>query len=228
MVGFTNEWWAVEWFDPQYVCVIYAQDSGARYADAWWDVKTGSRIAVVGGSYNGFRNEVSAWSNEAHRAQRSTQSSKLGEIELTVDSDRSFDQPDFILRGHTGVVQSLHFRYDSNYLASGSSDSTVRLWDVKKVATLATLTGHVGSVRCVQFNPDGSTLASCGDDTTIKLWDVSSLPTNLLYLQYRRTYLANRLSDWCRRDVQPVVTFCLWKAAPFIWPTSLFPWWMLR
>jgi len=77
------------------------------------------------------------------------------------------------LVGHTGSVLSVAFSPDGETLASGSSDNTIKLWDVSSGVLLRTLTGHTGNVLSVAFSPDGKTLASGSSDDTIKLWDES-------------------------------------------------------
>ncbi len=61
-----------------------------------------------------------------------------------------------------------------NTLASGSSDKTIRLWEVRREEHLRTLTGHTDEVISVAFSPDGNTLASGSSDKTIRLWDIRS------------------------------------------------------
>jgi WD40 repeat protein len=58
-------------------------------------------------------------------------------------------------------------------LASGSSDQSVKLWDLRSGQCDQTCF-HQGRVWSVAFSPDGKTLVSGGEDCTVKLWDVRS------------------------------------------------------
>ncbi|KAK4456564.1 WD40-repeat-containing domain protein, partial [Cladorrhinum samala] len=51
-------------------------------------------------------------------------------------------------------VQSVAFSPDSQRLASGSSDNTVKIWDATSGQCLQTLEGHRGSVKSVAFSSD--------------------------------------------------------------------------
>ena len=77
------------------------------------------------------------------------------------------------LTGHTDGVRGLAFSPDGTTLASGSDDSTLRLWDVATGDMLTTLTGHTDDVESVAFSPDGTTLAS-GSYREIRLWEVAT------------------------------------------------------
>ena len=79
-----------------------------------------------------------------------------------------------LFTGHTGTVHSVSFSPDGKTLASGSSDTTICLWNIATGDTHKTLTGHTGAVHSVRFSPDGQTLASGGgwQDNTIRFWDV--------------------------------------------------------
>ena len=76
--------------------------------------------------------------------------------------------------GHGGLVNSITFSPDGRLLASGSSDKTIKLWEVSTGRLLKTLKGHVEDVNSVAFSPDGRLLAGGGDDSVIKLWEVST------------------------------------------------------
>jgi WD40 repeat protein len=69
------------------------------------------------------------------------------------------------------TVNSIAFSPDGNTLASGSSDNTIKFWDVRSETLKTTRNGHSGLVWCVAFSPDGTLLASGGNDRTIKLWE---------------------------------------------------------
>ena len=78
------------------------------------------------------------------------------------------------LRGHEEYVWSVTFSPDGKFLASGSSDKTVKVWEVGSWWEVATLRGHENWVYSVSFSPDGKFLASGSDDATVKVWEVGS------------------------------------------------------
>ncbi|GBL16328.1 serine/threonine-protein kinase F [Microcystis aeruginosa NIES-1211] len=81
---------------------------------------------------------------------------------------------DKTLTGHSGQVYSLAYSPDGRYLASGSKDRTIKIWEVATGKGLRTLTGHSGVVLSVAYSPDGRYLASGSQDKTIKIWEVAT------------------------------------------------------
>ncbi len=79
-----------------------------------------------------------------------------------------------------GSVLTLAFSPDSETLASGSRDTTIRLWNTKTTHHKVTLTGHSGWVTTVVFSSDGKTIASgatythWSSDSSIRLWDAKT------------------------------------------------------
>jgi WD40 repeat protein/DNA-binding MarR family transcriptional regulator len=78
------------------------------------------------------------------------------------------------LQGHTNWISTVVFSPDGQTLASGSEDTTVRVWNPHTGKCLQILEGHSHWVLGVAFSPENHLLASGSADSTIKLWDIST------------------------------------------------------
>ncbi|MCJ1352034.1 MAG: hypothetical protein MMC33_002018 [Icmadophila ericetorum] len=72
-----------------------------------------------------------------------------------------------IFKGHTNGVMCL--QYDDRILATGSYDTTIKIWDTDTGTELQTLKGHTSGIRCLQF--DNNKLISGSIDKSLKVWN---------------------------------------------------------
>ena len=61
-----------------------------------------------------------------------------------------------------------------DYLASGSRDKTIKIWEVKNSRCVITLIGHDNWVTDLCFHPSGRYLLSVSDDKSLRVWDLST------------------------------------------------------
>src|SRR5262245_54157044 len=76
--------------------------------------------------------------------------------------------------GHAMGVEAMAFSPDGKWLASGSADNTVRIWEVASGREVRTLAGHTRAVKAVTFSRDGHLLATGSVDDTVRLWNLDS------------------------------------------------------
>ncbi|XP_062352472.1 transcription initiation factor TFIID subunit 5 isoform X3 [Cinclus cinclus] len=81
-------------------------------------------------------------------------------------------QPLRIFAGHLADVTCTRFHPNSNYIATGSADRTIRLWDVLNGNCVRIFTGHKGPIHSLAFSPNGRFLATGATDGRVLLWDI--------------------------------------------------------
>jgi katanin p80 WD40 repeat-containing subunit B1 len=110
------------------------------------------------------------------------------------------------LNGHKSSARALEFHPYGEYVASGSLDTNIKLWDLRRKGCIFTYKGHTDAVNCLRFSPDGRWIASAGEDGLIKLWDLGAgkqlcefrhhtAPVNCIEFHPNELFLASGSSD---------------------------------
>lgn len=71
-------------------------------------------------------------------------------------------------------MQNLRFSPDGKYVAAGSHDKKVYIWDVVSGKQVKVLSGHTDRVNEVSYSRDGRLIASASMDGSVKLWNAKT------------------------------------------------------
>lgn len=78
------------------------------------------------------------------------------------------------INGHQDDVNQVCFSPHGSFIASASSDHSIKMWDYITGKEILTLSGHSDDVICIGFNSTGTKLVSGSQDRRIKIWDIKS------------------------------------------------------
>jgi len=78
-------------------------------------------------------------------------------------------QSDFSQKDATQKV--VKFSPDGKSIATGGSDTKIRLWDFDKLDNFLTIEGHSNEIYDLDFDISGKWIASVSMDKTLKIWD---------------------------------------------------------
>lgn len=77
--------------------------------------------------------------------------------------------------GHTSTVRCCKFTTDGQYVISGSTDRTCKIWNKRTGACLTTLVGHTSPINTIAISADASWFVTGGEDRTVRVWEVGLL-----------------------------------------------------
>ncbi|MBI3269545.1 MAG: protein kinase [Planctomycetes bacterium] len=77
-------------------------------------------------------------------------------------------------KGHTESIRAAAIVPDGRVGLTGSSDASLRMWDLSTGRCISSLDGHEQGILSVAMTPDGANALSSGLDAKPRLWDLSA------------------------------------------------------
>ncbi len=102
-----------------------------------------------------------------------TTTSLPGQGGTTTGTLRHWEQVAMI-NAHARGVYAVDWSHDSHYIATGSYDCTVALWNAHTYQQERILSGHTKGVDAIAWSPDSKILASASLGPGIRIWEVAS------------------------------------------------------
>jgi WD40 repeat protein len=142
-------------------------------ADAQWRLR---RFATATSALLGEPIHFRGWIREAHfspdgRRILAGNSSPGYEARSALLFDHGSTQPAVRFTGHRNGVNQAVFSPDGTRVATGSFDSSARIWDARTGQPLSPTLQHQGHLTAVVFSPDGRLLATSSIDATARVWN---------------------------------------------------------
>jgi len=75
------------------------------------------------------------------------------------------------LEGHNDWINALRISPDGRWMATGSDDDAIKVWDLQSNSLKHTLNAHGDDINDVAWHPDSRMLAATADDGRLSIWD---------------------------------------------------------
>jgi WD40 repeat protein len=83
-----------------------------------------------------------------------------------------------VLRGHNTEIRAISFSEDAKYLASGSSDKTIYLWDTDSLSVKGEAT-TIGEIDGIEWYPKTQSFLTSDGTGAIIRWEVTDLSATM-------------------------------------------------
>ncbi|KYR00329.1 WD40 repeat-containing protein [Tieghemostelium lacteum] len=92
----------------------------------------------------------------------------------------AYDKPEWhpqwklmrVVAGHTGWVRAISVDVRNEWFCTGSTDNTIKVWDLASGELKVTLTGHISAIRGLEVSSRHPYLFSVGEDNRVLCWDL--------------------------------------------------------
>ncbi|KAG1884181.1 WD40-repeat-containing domain protein [Suillus subluteus] len=152
--------------------VIYSPDDTKiatggpmEYGAKIWDAKTGKLLAT-------FKDDWVVWSLVWTLDGKRLITGSHGPIRIF---DTATWQQIAILEGHMTYINAITLSPNNRFLASASSDKTLRLWNLDTNHSIGPPLQHEDQVECAALSADGKVLVTGCADNNVYSWDVHAI-----------------------------------------------------
>lgn len=76
--------------------------------------------------------------------------------------------------GHYGEVTAVCYSPDGNFVATGSSDKTVKLWKSSDGREIRSYRGNEGEITHIEINRQGNAILSVNENGIVMIWDLAN------------------------------------------------------
>lgn len=83
-------------------------------------------------------------------------------------------QPVTRLTGHNQLVNHVMFSPNTMFIASGSFDKSIKLWNGHTGKFICNFFGHIAAIYQISWSADSKFVLSASKDSTVKIWNVKS------------------------------------------------------
>ena len=114
------------------------------------------------------------------------------------------------LSGHRLNCIAMDFHPFGEFFASGSRDTNLKIWDIRRKRCIHTYKGHDHGINAVKFSPDGRWVVSGGEDNVAKVgtrsltfcvcMSMSNIMMHIISLLCT-CYLGNIFGAFCNHEI---------------------------
>lgn len=139
------------------------------------NTQEGPEMALT--AYKGDQNVVnSIYENDFSSGENAFAASELVPLNSIRPPKYAKSHPNWklhrVIIGHTGQVYSVAIDPLNKFFVTGSSDRTIKVWNLASGQLQLTLTGHIMAIRGLVMSDRHPYMFSCSEDKTVKCWDL--------------------------------------------------------